>query len=84
MSSSAVNHPSHYNGHPSGVECIDVAEHFNFCIGNVFKYIWRSGLKDGNSSIQDLEKAKFYLEREIERRLSSSKHVFNSSSSEIN
>jgi hypothetical protein len=61
----AVNHPSHYNSHPSGVECITVTEHFNYNIGNAIKYLWRAGLKD--SMIQDLKKAKFYVEREIER-----------------
>jgi hypothetical protein len=64
-STDAVNHPSHYNSHPSGVECITVTEHFNFNIGNAIKYLWRAGLKD--SMIQDLKKAKFYVEREIER-----------------
>lgn len=37
--SERVNHPSHYNAHPSGVECITVAEHFNFNIGNAIKYL---------------------------------------------
>jgi hypothetical protein len=62
--SDAVNHPTHYS-HPSGVECIDVAEHHNFCIGNALKYIWRAGRKD--AAIQDLEKARWYLDREITR-----------------
>lgn len=63
----AVNHPSHYTSHPSGVECIQVTEHLNFCIGNAIKYLWRAGLKDGNSDIQDLKKAVWYIEREIAR-----------------
>ncbi|OPZ79377.1 MAG: hypothetical protein BWY78_00051 [Alphaproteobacteria bacterium ADurb.Bin438] len=62
-----INHPKHYNSHPSGVECITIARHHNFNIGNVFKYLWRAGLKDGNSNIQDLKKAKWYLEDEIGR-----------------
>ena len=62
-----VNHPSHYTSHPSGVECIQVTEHLNFCIGNAIKYLWRAGLKDGNSDIQDLKKAVWYIEREIAR-----------------
>lgn len=62
----AVNHPRHYTQHPSGVECIQVAEHFNFNLGNALKYIWRAGLKD--DIIQDLEKAAWYLNREIQRR----------------
>lgn len=64
--SDEVNHPKHYTQHPSGVECIQVTEHFNFCLGNAIKYIWRAGLKD--DAIQDLEKARFYLDREIARR----------------
>ena len=62
-----VNHPDHYNKHPSGVECIDIVRHMNFNLGNVIKYLWRAGLKDGNADIQDLEKAKWYLEDEIKR-----------------
>ena len=67
MTNDAVNHPSHYTSHPSGVECIQVTEHLNFCIGNAIKYLWRAGLKDGNSDIQDLKKAVWYIEREIAR-----------------
>jgi hypothetical protein len=63
-----VNHPSHYTNHPSGVECIDVTEHMNFCLGNAIKYIWRAGLKDTSPAVEDLEKAKWYIEREISRR----------------
>lgn len=61
-----VNHPEHYAGHPSGVECIRITEHMNFCLGNAVKYIWRAGLKSPDA-IQDLEKAAFYLAREIRR-----------------
>lgn len=61
-----VNHPQHYNEHPSGVECIKVTEHMNFCLGNAVKYIWRAGLKSPNP-IQDLRKAEWYVRREIER-----------------
>jgi hypothetical protein len=60
-----VNHPSHYTAHPSGVECITVTEHFNFCLGNAIKYIWHSGEK-GNE-LEDLKKARWYLDREIQR-----------------
>lgn len=62
----AVNSPKHYTGHPSGVECIQVTEFFNFTLGNAIKYIWRAGLK-GNSPIEDLKKAEWYVRREIER-----------------
>ena len=40
-----VNHPKHYNAHPSGIECIDVGEHMSFNLGNAVKYIWRCDLK---------------------------------------
>ena len=61
-----VNHPPHYRAHPSGVECIDIVEHMGFNLGNAIKYIWRADEKgDAN---QDLEKADWYIRREIERR----------------
>ena len=60
-----VNHPKHYVNHPSGVECIQITEHRNFCLGNAIKYIWRADLKGG---VEDLEKARWYVNREIERR----------------
>lgn len=59
-----VNHPEHYN-QIKGIECIDVAEHFNFNLGNALKYIWRARSK-GNL-LEDLRKARWYIEREIER-----------------
>jgi hypothetical protein len=62
----AVNHPKHYTSHPSGVECIQITEHMSFNLGNAIKYIWRSDLKE--NTIQDLEKAEFYVRREIEKR----------------
>jgi hypothetical protein len=65
-SADAVNHPRHYTAHPSGVECIDVVEHFNFNLGNVIKYIWRAGLK-GGGLLEDLKKARWCLDREIGR-----------------
>lgn len=63
--SDAVNHPTHYTSHPSGIECIDVTEHMNFNRGNAVKYIWRAG--DKGNEIQDLQKAVWYLDREIVR-----------------
>jgi hypothetical protein len=62
-----VNHPDHYTAHPSGIECIEITEHMNFCLGNAVKYIWRADLKD--DAIEDLQKAAWYINREIERRL---------------
>jgi hypothetical protein len=55
----------HYRKHPSGVECITVAEHFNFNLGNVLKYVWRAGHKE--NELDDLVKAQYYIEREIIR-----------------
>jgi hypothetical protein len=66
MKNDNVNHPRHYINHPSGIECIQITEHMNFCCGNAVKYIWRADLK--NNAIEDLEKAKWYIEREIQKR----------------
>lgn len=63
----AVEHPKHYCSHPSGIECITVTEWMGFNLGNAMKYIWRADLK--NDAIEDLRKAAWYLNREIERRL---------------
>ena len=60
-----VNHPKHYTSHPSGIECIQVAEHMSFNLGNAVKYIWRADLK--GKQIEDLKKAIWYVNREIER-----------------
>lgn len=66
-----VNHPSHYTSHPSGIECIDITKHHDFCIGNAIKYLWRQGLKqDADKSvkekrIEDLKKAAWYINAEI-------------------
>jgi hypothetical protein len=57
--------PDHYRSHPSGVECIQVTEHLNFCIGNAIKYLWRAGLK--GDAVEDLRKAAWYIDREIKR-----------------
>jgi len=62
-----INHPKHYVSDPSGVECIQITEHRNFTIGNAIKYLWRAGLKDGSSNVQDLKKAIWYINREIDR-----------------
>ena len=59
-----VNNPKHYTNHPSGVECIQITEHMSFCMGNAIKYIWRYELKNG---LEDLKKARWYIEREIQR-----------------
>lgn len=61
---SNVNHPQHYN---QGIEPIDIIESWdlNFSLGNAIKYILRAPYK--NNELEDLEKAKWYLEREIKR-----------------
>lgn len=61
-----INHPKHYTSHASGVECIDVAEHYNFNLGNALKYIWRAGIKSADP-VEDLRKAFWHVNREIER-----------------
>lgn len=61
-----IEHPSHYTSHPSGIECIQITEHMNFCLGNAIKYIWRADLKC--DAIEDLRKARWYIDREIQRR----------------
>lgn len=60
-----VNHPPHYTGHASGVECITITEHMTFLLGNAMKYIWRC---DGKNGLEDLKKARWYLDREISNR----------------
>lgn len=67
----SVNHPKHYTSHPSGIECIDVTRHYCFSIGNAIKYLWRAGLKkdsslsDNQKEIEDLQKAIWYINDQI-------------------
>jgi len=68
-----VNKPPHYTEHPSGIECIQVTEHMGFNLGNAIKYIWRCDLK--KDAIEDLKKAKWYIEREIDKRVRSNECV---------
>ena len=69
-----VNHPKHYTEHPSGVECIEITEYMNFCVGNAIKYLWRAGLK--GEQIEDLRKARWYIDREIARLLNDKEPPF--------
>lgn len=70
---SNVNHPPHYNSHPSGIECIEIARHYCFSIGNAIKYLWRAGLKkdasmsDRLKEIEDLNKAIWYINDRIKQ-----------------
>ena len=67
MKEDVVNHPKHYTSDPSGIECIQITRWRNFNIGNAIKYLWRNGLKENNSNIQDLKKAIWYINDEIKR-----------------
>ena len=70
-----VNHPKHYTSDPSGVECIDIVKHRDFCTGNAIKYLWRCGLKhrpDADkieilaNEIEDLKKSRYYINCKID------------------
>lgn len=65
----AVNHPAHYGGADNPYEAIKVIEAWSlgFCLGNAVKYISRMGKKRGTSELEDLKKARWYLDREIQR-----------------
>lgn len=66
----AVNHPSHYGGKDNPYEAIKVIEAWSlgFCLGNTVKYLARAGKKSSETEIQDLEKARWYLDWEIAQR----------------
>lgn len=64
-----IDHPKHYGGADNQYEAIKVIEAWGlgFCLGNTVKYIARAGKKETDKTIQDLKKAKWYLEREISK-----------------
>lgn len=64
-----VNHPEHYGGKDNPYEAIKVIEAWNlgFNLGNVVKYVSRAGKKESSKELEDLEKAKWYLDRHIEK-----------------
>jgi len=70
MTTEAVNHPAHYGGADNPYEAIKVIEAWSlgFCLGNTVKYISRAGKKSAAATVEDLEKARWYLDREITRR----------------
>ncbi len=70
-----INHPKHYNLHPSNVECIDIIECYSFNVGSALKYLWRAGLKPGESALEDLRKAVWYVQREVDRLSRTQEHV---------
>ena len=76
-----VNRPEHYTAHPSGIECIQITEHMGFNLGNALKYIWRCDLK--GKSIEDLKKAKWYIDREIAKRSGGQSLTIKSSKEDI-
>ena len=60
-----VASPAHYTAYP--VEVIELVEHMNYCRGNIVKYVARAGLKNPDTELEDLRKARLYIEREIAR-----------------
>lgn len=61
-----VQRPEHYNTHPSGIECVEINENFSGNLAAAIKYVWRKDLKEP-IPLRDLQKAEWYLKREIER-----------------
>lgn len=61
-----IHHPKHYT-HYKGLEVIQLTEQMNFNKGNAVKYVARAGLKNPDTEVEDLEKAKWYIQREIDR-----------------
>ena len=74
--SEQVNHPQHYGGKDNPFEAIKVIEAWDldFCLGNAVKYISRAGKKEVDKNCQDLEKAKWYIERKILQLKSDNKY----------
>lgn len=66
--SESINHPAHYGGASNPYEAIKFIEawELGFCLGNTLKYISRAGKK--GVALEDLKKAAWYLNREIENR----------------
>ena len=59
--------PNHYRSHPSGIECIQITRHMSFNVGNAIKYLWRHDLTLDKSAVEDLKKAIWYIQNEIDR-----------------
>lgn len=77
-----VNSPPHYTAHPSGVECIEITQYMGFLTGNAIKYLWRH--RDKGTPLEDLKKARWYLSRAGEHKLSpNSGKAFLSSRTEL-
>jgi Protein of unknwon function (DUF3310) len=58
-----INKPNHYNWHPSGVQCVEISEHFTANISKAIDYLWRHNHK--GTPIEDLKKAAWFIQREI-------------------
>lgn len=73
MKSDNINHPTHYNSHPSGIECIEITRYYPFNVGSAIKYLWRAGLKkdaslsDKEKEIEDLGKAIWFIQDRIDQ-----------------
>lgn len=67
MSYDPVEHPEHYNTHPSGIACIEIIRWWPCNISNAMKYLWRAGKKGESleSALQDLDKASWYINDEL-------------------
>lgn len=73
MSNDHIDHPAHYNSHPSGVEAIELTEVLGFNLGNALKYIIRHEHK--GAALDDLRKARWYVRREADRDPPQPRHV---------
>lgn len=61
-----INHPAHYEAAGYLVQPIDVTEALPFCLGNAVKYLARAGKKDGSPELEDMKKARWYIERQMQ------------------
>jgi hypothetical protein len=66
MNDDPVNHPAHYCL-ANGAELIDIIEHLSYCRAAAIKYVFRAGVKDKEREVEDLRKAQWMINREIER-----------------
>ena len=66
-----INKPNHYNWHPTGVQCVEISEHFDANISKAIDYLWR--YKHKGNPIEDLQKAAWFIQREIDTRLLAAK-----------
>lgn len=67
MATNSVDHPSHYTSGKIEVWDFIIDQGLNYCSGNIVKYVARAGKKDPEKHLEDLQKARAYLDREILR-----------------